>query len=133
LQDSQRVGPRSRFLYSVYRFSISESSRARGGRISEKLAYVSFILDFWHRPDLVVPHIHLAHLGHVHGPCSSAPEDGQLIAAFIHGPIAVESFRYSKSWTMCMVAGDELRRWPRTESVVARGVGGCQLHDAKSV
>ena len=48
---------------------------------------------------------------------AASAEYGNLIAAFVHSAIAVNTFRHCKRWAAGAVRGDQLGRGPRAETV----------------
>src|SRR5258708_2641249 len=74
-----------------------------------------------HLPHFPIPQIHSLLLRLVHGTCSYTAKDTELVAAFINRPITVERLgdRQGMAAFGQLVGGDEFRRRPRTEAVIA--------------
>src|SRR5438876_10063851 len=66
--------------------------------------------------------VQCAHFGGVERTSAAAAEDGQLIAGFIDGAIAIYAFRNSESGPTCARGGDQFRNWARRETGEVSGV-----------
>ena len=73
-----------------------------------------------HRIDLPVAQKHPLGFLLVQRPRASAIENRHLVAAFIHGAIAIDAFRNRQRGTRGPIRRDQLGRGPRTESEVVR-------------
>src|SRR5271170_1564758 len=70
----------------------------------------------------------------IEGPSAAAAEDGELVAVFIDGAVAVDSFGNCERFPAYLARGDELRHWLRAESVeVGLGLGAEEFDDPHAV
>ena len=85
-------------------------------------------------PRLAVADVHLPLLGTVERAGADPPEDADLIAGFVHGPVAVQAARHREHLAVRRpICRNEARRRADAEALVAGGFGGCQLDDAPAV
>jgi len=85
--------------------------------------------------EVAVAEVEALRFGVIEGTSTAAAKDGELVAGFIDGPVAIYAFRDGKGWTFGACGGDELESGARTESGEVRGVVPWRknLQDTKAV
>ena len=79
-------------------------------------------------------HVHPLHLISIEGTRATPSEDGKLVPAFVHSPIAIKAFRNRHGRGMRLIGGDQMRIGRGAEAHVSRRVfGRSQLNHTQSV
>src|SRR5262249_45969742 len=108
-----------------------DSMLSRGRLIAAWLAVDRIRRIVTNLPHLAVAQVHLALLLQVQRPGADAAEDGNLLAALIDRPVPVHALANVERVATLgkLVRGNQFRRRPGTEAVVARRLRRRQLHD----
>src|SRR6266567_28525 len=75
-----------------------------------------------HRVELAPAQVEGLGLSTVEGPCTSAPEDSELVAGFVDGAVAVDPLRNSQCRATRAGGGDQFGSGTRAEAGKMRGV-----------
>src|SRR5215472_3935113 len=85
--------------------------------------------------DLTVAEVNRLGLGPIERACATPAKNGELIAGFIDGAVALDTFGDGQRRASQMRRGDQLWRWARAEAGEMRGVvpGGNDFEDAQAI
>lgn len=85
--------------------------------------------------ELTVAQVNRPGLSSIERARATAAKNGELIAGFIHGAVAVDSFGDGQRWASRSRRCDQLWRWARAEAGEMRGVvpGGNDFEDAQAI
>ena len=72
--------------------------------------------------EVAVAEVEALRFGVIEGASTAAAKDGELVAGFIDGPVAINAFGDGQGWTFGACGGDELESRARTESGEVGGI-----------